>query len=158
MTGTDGKVAVELLQVYRHLSDRLGQIEHDGHAGIAGNGGCLPAREEATIGGGDMAEADQACAVGEHVCKITEEMLVVDFFGSQHDDLDAVLLLKRMGEPVGADMLERGHDELVALLPVETAHDLLHGPRGVGLDAEFLFPDVKHAGQSAAGGGLAFGM
>ena len=53
-------------------------------------------------------------------------------------------------------MLKRGHDELVAFLPVETAHDLLHGAGGVGLDAELLFLDVEHSRQSAAGGGFAF--
>ena len=97
-----------------------------------------------------MAEADQAGAVGEHGCEIAEKMLIVHF--AQHDGLHAVLLLKRIGEPVGADMLERGHDKLVTLLPVETAYDLLHGAGGVGLDAELLFLDVEHSGQSAAGG------
>ena len=55
-------------------------------------------------------------------------------------------------------MLQRGHHKLVARLPTETAHDLLHGPRGVGFDAQLLLMDVEQPGQAAASGGLAFGV
>ena len=89
VAGTDGKVAVKVAEVYRHLPDGLGQVEHDRHAGLVGDGGCLFDGEKAAIGRADVAEADQAGAVVEHVCEVTEKVFVVDF--AQHDRLDAVL-------------------------------------------------------------------
>ena len=70
-----------------------------------GNGGCLLDREQTAIWGSNVAEADKARAFVQHVCEIAEELFVLHF-GFQLYDLNAVLLLQRIGEPIGANMLE----------------------------------------------------